>query len=196
MTVSLYFSLIGGKRRSAVSAAAAYFNFSRLKSSAESSTPRQNSTSRPAPSSTHDWIGPPSLLSNLRPIVYRESQDESELEKRLRNLRQDTEDWNHRFWSTQNLTFSRDKEEFIVSQLKAKGLTLRDEAGRRRTLNSEEMAFFYKSFLDRNRKRHADYNREWYRRNFTITLLMGRVTLSNIWRTISDRHRRTKSSKS
>ncbi|CAG5866925.1 unnamed protein product [Menidia menidia] len=78
-----------------------------------------------------------------------------------------------------------EKEAFIISQLKAKGLTLRDEKGRRRALDSEEMAVFYKSFLDKNRVRHANYNKEWYRRNFTITLLMARVALRSLWKTVS-----------
>uniref|UniRef100_A0A3Q0T0Z0 Cytochrome c oxidase assembly factor 8 n=1 Tax=Amphilophus citrinellus TaxID=61819 RepID=A0A3Q0T0Z0_AMPCI len=143
---------------------------------------------RPEPSSTHDWVGPPNPLSNLRPIVYHIPENETELEKRLRNLRQETEDWNHNFWAKQNITFSKEKEAFIISQLKAKGLTLRDEDGRRRSLSSEEMAMFYKNFLDKNRLRHANYNKEWYRRNFTITLLMARVTLNSVWRTVSERH--------
>lgn len=67
----------------------------------------QRSPLRPEPSSTHDWIGPPNPLSNLRPIIYRIPEEESELEKRLRNLRQDTEDWNHKFWTKQNLNFSK-----------------------------------------------------------------------------------------
>lgn len=156
-------------------------------------TPKR-STFRPSPSSTHDWIGPPNPLSNLRPIVYHVPENESELEKRLRHLRQETEDWNHEFWTKQNLTFSKEKEAFIISQLKAKGLTLRDEDGRRRSLDSEEMAEFYKSFLDKNRTRHADYNKDWYRRNFTITLLMARVALSSMWRTITERTGSKKSS--
>ncbi|XP_075883755.1 cytochrome c oxidase assembly factor 8 isoform X1 [Nelusetta ayraudi] len=142
---------------------------------------------RPLPSSTHDWIGPPNPLSNMRPIVYRVPENETQLEKRLRHLRQETEDWNHKFWSKQNLTFSKEKETFISSQLKAKGLTMRDEQGRRRSLDSEEMAVFYKNFLDTNRIRHANYNKEWYRRNFTITMLMARVTLHNMWRAITER---------
>ncbi|XP_030299681.1 cytochrome c oxidase assembly factor 8 [Sparus aurata] len=147
---------------------------------------------RPVPSATHDWIGPPNPLSNLRPIVYHIPENETELEKRLRHLRQETEDWNHDFWTKQNVTFSKEKETFIISQLKAKGLTVRDEQGRRRALNSEEMAVFYKSFLDKNRIRHANYNKEWYRRNFTITLLMARVALNNMWKTVSDRFSRKK----
>uniref|UniRef100_A0A3Q3XAW3 Uncharacterized protein n=1 Tax=Mola mola TaxID=94237 RepID=A0A3Q3XAW3_MOLML len=137
---------------------------------------------RPAASSTHDWVGPPNPLSNLRPIVYRVPEEETELEKRLRHLRQETEDWNHDFWTKQNISFSKEKESFIVSQLKTKGLTLRDDEGRRRSLNSEEMAVFYKNFLDKNRIRHASYNNEWYRRNFSITLLMARVALNAAWR--------------
>ncbi|XP_033498296.1 cytochrome c oxidase assembly factor 8 [Epinephelus lanceolatus] len=153
----------------------------------------KRSALRPAPSTTHDWIGPPNTLSNLRPIVYRVAENESELEKRLRHLRQETEDWNHEFWTKQNISFSKEKEAFIISQLKAKGLTLRDEEGRRRSLNSEEMAVFYKSFLDTNRIRHANYNKEWYRRNFTITLLMAQVTLKNMWRTVTEKHSKTNS---
>lgn len=122
----------------------------------------------------------------MRPIVYRVPENETQLEKRLRHLRQETEDWNHEFWSKQNLTFSKEKETFISSQLKAKGLTMRDEQGRRRSLDSEEMAVFYKNFLDTNRIRHANYNKEWYRRNFTITMLMARVALHNMWRAISE----------
>lgn len=153
-------------------------------------TPPQDKTAkrspfRPKANSTHDWIGPPNPLSNLRPIVYHVPENETELEKRLRHLRQETEDWNHEFWTKQNMTFGKEKEAFIVSQLKSKGLTVRDEQGRRRALNSEEMAVFYKSFLDKNRIRHANYNKEWYRRNFTITLLMARVALNNMWKSVS-----------
>ncbi|XP_070776817.1 cytochrome c oxidase assembly factor 8 [Enoplosus armatus] len=156
-------------------------------------TPKR-STFRPVATSTHDWIGPPNPLSNLRPIVYHVPENETELEKRLRHLRQQTEDWNHDFWTKQNITFSKEKDAFILSQLKAKGLTVHDEQGRRRALNSEEMAMFYKSFLDRNRIRHANYNNEWYRRNFTITVLMARVALKNVWKTVTDRHSSKKDS--
>ncbi|KAK0143612.1 Apoptogenic protein 1, mitochondrial [Merluccius polli] len=146
----------------------------------------QSSAFKPAADSTHDWIGPPNKLSNIRPITYHVPPEETALERRLRMLRQQTETWNHEFWAHQNVTFSKEKEEFISSQLKAKGMAARDEQGRKHTLNSEEMAVFYKSFLDTNRTRHANYNKEWYRRNFTITLLMGRVVLTKAWKTITN----------
>ncbi|XP_028995806.1 cytochrome c oxidase assembly factor 8 [Betta splendens] len=147
----------------------------------------KSSTYRPEASSTHDWIGPPSPLSNLRPIVYHIPKNESTLERQLRNLRQETEDWNHDFWTKQNISFSKEKDAFVTSQLKAKGLTTQDEQGRQQSLSSEEMAVFYKGFLDKNRTRHAHYNKEWYRRNFTITLLMARVTLKNMWMTVTNK---------
>ncbi|KAL0969020.1 hypothetical protein UPYG_G00221650 [Umbra pygmaea] len=143
----------------------------------------------PAADSKHDWIGPPNRLSNLRPIIYHVPENETELEKKLRILRQETENWNHAFWTNQNVTFNNEKNYFILSQLKEKGITERDEKGRKRTLNSEEMAVFYKHFLDENCSRHANYNKEWYRRNFAITLLMGRLAFHNLWGMFAQRRR-------
>ncbi|XP_060780689.1 cytochrome c oxidase assembly factor 8 [Neoarius graeffei] len=143
----------------------------------------------PASTSKYDWIGPPDRLSNLRPIIYHIPENETQLERKLRHLRQETEDWNHEFWTRQNLTFRKEKEEYIQSRLKAKGLTEKDENGRKRNLTSEEMATFYKRFLDKNYMKHAAYNKEWYRRNFTITTLMARVTLQNFWRTVTGQGR-------
>ena len=39
--------------------------------------------------------------------MYHIPENETELEKRLRHLRQDTEDWNQHFWANQNITFSK-----------------------------------------------------------------------------------------
>ncbi|KAL2098639.1 hypothetical protein ACEWY4_005119 [Coilia grayii] len=161
------------------------FTCSRLHNTGQA--PKQaNQTERarfsPSSSSKNDWIGPPDRLSNLRPIIYHIPENETPLERRLRHLRQETEDWNHQFWTNQNITFSKEKEEYIVAQLKAKGLTERDENGKKRSLSTEEMAVFYKDFLDKNYKRHANYNKEWYQRNFTITMMMARVALLRVWR--------------
>ncbi|XP_069494263.1 cytochrome c oxidase assembly factor 8 [Ambystoma mexicanum] len=135
----------------------------------------------PPPHSCHDWIGPPDRLSNLRPIKFYVADNESLLEQRLRLLRQETQDWNQKFWENQNLTFNKEKKEFVHSRLKAKGLEERDEEGRKRILNVDEMADFYKEFLRKNFKKHARYNRDWYKRNFTITFLMGQVAIKRIW---------------
>lgn len=131
----------------------------------------------PPVDSKYDWIGPPDRYSNLRPIKYFVPADESPSERKLRELRQETEDWNQKFWAHQNLTFLKEKEEFIISKFHSLGLGQRDEEGRKRTLDAEVMSGFYKDFLSKNFAKHAQYNREWYKRNFTITFLMGQVTL-------------------
>ncbi|XP_063296527.1 cytochrome c oxidase assembly factor 8 [Pelobates fuscus] len=135
----------------------------------------------PPPDSKYDWIGPPDRLSNLRPIKFFVPKNESEPERKLRELREETQDWNQRFWATQNLTFLKEKEDFITARFKALGLDERDEEGHKRKLNAEEMAVFYRDFLSENLEKHTRYNREWYQRNFTITLLMAKVTLLRAW---------------
>uniref|UniRef100_A0ABI7XCM0 Cytochrome c oxidase assembly factor 8 n=1 Tax=Felis catus TaxID=9685 RepID=A0ABI7XCM0_FELCA len=83
----------------------------------------------PPRKSCHDWIGPPDKHSNLRPVHFYVPENESPLEQKLRKLRQETQEWNQQFWANQNLTFCREKEEFIRSRLKAKGLELRTGSG-------------------------------------------------------------------
>ncbi|XP_015976906.2 cytochrome c oxidase assembly factor 8 isoform X3 [Rousettus aegyptiacus] len=112
----------------------------------------------PPRKSHHDWIGPPDKHSNLRPIHFYIPEDESPLERKLRELRQETQEWNQQFWANQNVTFLKEKEEFIHSRLKAKGLGLRAESGQKVTLTAEEMADFYKEFLSKNFQKHMDYN--------------------------------------
>ncbi|KFV81631.1 hypothetical protein N308_01621, partial [Struthio camelus australis] len=136
----------------------------------------------PPAHSCNDWIGPPDKYSNLRPVIFYVPQNESLLERRLRELREETQAWNQRFWARQNVSFQQEKEEFIYSRLKAKGLKMRDETGQKATLNAEEMADFYKDFLSKNFRKHMHYNRDWYKRNFTITFLMGQVALERALR--------------
>lgn len=147
--------------------------------------PGRASGFRPPSKSRRDWIGPPDKLSNLRPVHFYIPEDESAAEQKLRELRQETQEWNQRFWANQNVTFRKEKEEFIHSRLKAKGLGLRAESGQKVTLSAEEMADFYKEFLSKNFQKHMYYNRDWYRRNFAITFFMGRVALERIWSKLS-----------
>ncbi|XP_059230094.1 cytochrome c oxidase assembly factor 8 isoform X2 [Mustela nigripes] len=83
----------------------------------------------PPRKSCHDWIGPPDKHSNLRPVHFYVPKNESPLEQKLRQLRQETQEWNQQFWAKQNLTFRKEKEEFIRSRLKARGLDPRAGSG-------------------------------------------------------------------
>ncbi|XP_039408038.1 cytochrome c oxidase assembly factor 8 isoform X4 [Corvus cornix cornix] len=83
---------------------------------------------RPPAHSHSDWIGPPDKHSNLRPIIFYVPPEESALERRLREARQEAQASNQRFWARHNRAFHQEKEEFIYSRLKAKGLEMRDES--------------------------------------------------------------------
>ncbi|XP_063554286.1 cytochrome c oxidase assembly factor 8 isoform X4 [Gorilla gorilla gorilla] len=85
---------------------------------------------------------------------------------------------------------SGEKEEFIHSRLKTKGLGLRTESGQKATLNAEEMADFYKEFLSKNFQKHMYYNRDWYKRNFAITFFMGKVALERIWNKLKQKQKK------
>ncbi|XP_040189650.1 cytochrome c oxidase assembly factor 8 [Rana temporaria] len=152
-------------------------------SGSERSAP-QAITFCPPAQSKNDWIGPPDRFSNLRPIKFFVPKDESHLERKLRELRQETHEWNQRFWENQNLSFFKEKEAFIISKLSALGLGLKDEQGRKRTLDADVMADFYQDFLSKNFEKHTHYNREWYKRNLEITFLMGKVKLQRALRKI------------
>lgn len=104
-------------------------------------------------------------------------------------MRQETQEWNQQFWAKQNLSFNKEKEEFIYSRLHAKGL--RAKSGQRATLDAEEMADFYKDFLSKNFQKHMCYNRDWYRRNFAITFFMGKVALERLWSKLRQTAKRT-----
>ncbi|XP_019494755.1 PREDICTED: apoptogenic protein 1, mitochondrial [Hipposideros armiger] len=145
----------------------------------------------PPRKSCHDWIGPPDKYSNLRPVHFYIPEDESPSEQKLRELRQETQEWNQQFWANQNVTFRKEKEEFIHSRLQAKGLAPRAESGQKATLNAEEMADFYKEFLSKNFQKHMYYNRDWYKRNFAITFFMGKVALERIWNKLRLKQKKT-----
>ncbi|XP_055448778.1 cytochrome c oxidase assembly factor 8 isoform X2 [Psammomys obesus] len=147
----------------------------------------------PPRQSCHDWIGPPDQYSNLRPVHFHVPEDESPLEQRLRELRQETQEWNQQFWANQNLSFNKEKEEFIYSRLQAKGLGLRTKSGQRATLDAEEMADFYKEFLSKNFQKHMCYNRDWYKRNFAITFFMGKVALERLWSKLTQKPKKMSS---
>ncbi|XP_063146451.1 cytochrome c oxidase assembly factor 8 isoform X2 [Candoia aspera] len=126
--------------------------------SAPSPPKRKVSSFHPPSDSCYDWIGPPDQCSNLRPVIFYVPKHESPLERRLRELRQETQSWNQEFWANQNISFRKEKEEFVCSRLKAKGIQPRDEKGQKASLTAEEMAEFYKDFLSKNLKKNVYYN--------------------------------------
>lgn len=52
-----------------------------------------------------DMIGPPDPVSNLRRIIFKQSVNETELEKKYREMRAEVQDWNQNFWTEHNSRF-------------------------------------------------------------------------------------------
>ncbi|XP_066585257.1 COA8 family protein CG14806, mitochondrial [Prorops nasuta] len=117
-----------------------------------------------------DLIGPPDSVSNLRPIIFATSENETNLEKKFREAREDTQIWNQSFWSKHNSTFILERKKF-QENLKAKG---------KESITADDMSVFYKKFLDKNWRTHFNYNVGWYKRNFNLLLLEIRVRLAKL----------------
>ncbi|XP_069116767.1 COA8 family protein CBG23705, mitochondrial-like [Argopecten irradians] len=112
----------------------------------------------------NDWIGPPDPVSNLRPVKFYVSKEDTRLEQSYRSQRQETQDWNQEFWAEHNTKFYKMKEEFVKRRLEEKHQAGIDSE----TLSAEEMSVFYREFLDNNYNLHRTYNREWYGKNFSL----------------------------
>lgn len=115
-----------------------------------------------------DIIGPPDSVSNLRPIIFAKSRNETTIEKKYREAREDTQLWNQNFWTKHNTSFIQERKEFQEA-LKAQGKT---------SITADDMSVFYKNFLDKNWQSHFKYNLDWYKRNVKLLFLELRVRFS------------------
>ncbi|XP_055390099.1 COA8 family protein CG14806, mitochondrial isoform X2 [Condylostylus longicornis] len=120
----------------------------------------------------NDYIGPPDKYSNLRPIVRAEKNNETNLEKQLREKQIEVEEWNQEFWSRHNKRFYEEKDIFIKTH-KIAGV---DE------IPADKMSEFYKAFLDKNKKLHYYYNLSWYMKNFDLLIMSAQVKISRFFK--------------
>ena len=132
-------------------------------------------------SGKYDLIGPPRKISNLRPVKFAVGSEETELQARLRRLRQETQKFNQDWWTKHNTDFREGREEFIQDILKTKYPNEPDKT----TLSADEMSIFYGDFMNKHWRSHLDYNKEWQKRNWTIIWLMFRVNLQSLFKSKS-----------
>jgi len=125
-----------------------------------------------------EMIGPANSTTNLRPIRFQMNHNETKTEVKLRILRQETQNFNQDFWSVHNTAFKDSRQKFIQHILKEKYPLEKDK----KTLTSEEMSVFYKSFMNDQWDNHLAYNLEWQKRNFKIIFLTGVVMLQKLWK--------------
>lgn len=112
----------------------------------------------PPESGRRNWVGPPDPVSNIRPIKFYRHSEETDTEKNLRQSLEETVQWNHHFWKQHNSKFFTEKEEFLEEKMRITG----------QKPSVDDLAGFYRNFLDNNRQAHRQYNREWYKRNVSL----------------------------
>merc|ERR1712043_130597 len=140
-----------------------------------SSTSANDDKDTPTPK-LRDLTGPAHPISNIRKISLYEPPNETNLHRRYRQLRQDTSEWNHKFWMHHNTEFTEERETYTQKIIKER---YPNDASKT-SLNAEEMSEFYKDFLDRNWSAHFHYNVEWQKRNFTIVFLSVLAGIQNV----------------
>ncbi|XP_022311117.2 cytochrome c oxidase assembly factor 8-like [Crassostrea virginica] len=138
----------------------------------------------PPPSKKFDLIGPADKKSNLRPVVFHVPHNETSLQCRYRQMRKETHEWNQAFWADHNEKFFKEKEDFVKRKLKEKQLSVEGPEAR---LSADELSEFYKEFLDKNFVLHANYNREWYKKNLRLLYPAFQVFLEKIYNKVFKR---------
>lgn len=148
--------------------------------SAKAKSKQQKSDHRsyePDPASTKtDWVGPADKITNLRLHKFYVPPDETALEKAYRLKRQEVHEWHSAFWEQHNSDFMKGKKVFSDKLKKEKGLS-EDEA-----LSADDMAKYYRSFLNEQHQAHINYNWEWYKKNISLLWPALLVNLQRIFK--------------
>ncbi|KAL0266549.1 UNVERIFIED_CONTAM: hypothetical protein PYX00_009059 [Menopon gallinae] len=125
-----------------------------------------------------DLISPPNPVTNLRQVKLAVRENETELEKLLRQKEEELHLWNEGFWKKHNESFVEEKQNFINNVIKRKG-------GSKENVTSDELSIFYKDFLDKNWRNHFNYNINWCKQHFYVTFLDFRVRLQRLLKKIT-----------
>jgi len=129
--------------------------------------------------SGYDLIGPADKISNLRAYKYFIPEKESKCEYEYRKLREEVQEFNHQYWTEQNLKFIEAKKKF--SELKRMERLYLNKSENKQPdtidpeLNAKLMNEFYKEFLNDNYLNHYEYNKKWFNYNFSLLMPALRV---------------------
>lgn len=120
-------------------------------------------------------VSKPQSVSRLRHVNIVKPIDETPQEKAYRTEYQSIQQWNNDYWSKNNDMFNREKSDYIQQHF-GKDTSPED------TLNHDQLAPFYRYFLEKNRQRQIDYNRIWYRNHGLLLLSAIKAKTSRISR--------------
>lgn len=136
-----------------------------------------HSSFEPHPAATKtDWVGPADKITNLRQHKLYVPPDETGLERSYRLKRQEVHEWNSAFWERHNSDFIKGKKVYSDKLKKDKGLA-EDEA-----LSADDMAKYYRMFLNEHHQAHIKYNWEWYKKNISLLWLALLVNLQHLFK--------------
>ena len=132
--------------------------------------------------STCDFIGPADKISNLRGYKYYIPNNESKCEYNYRKLREEVNEFNHQYWTEQNLKFIEARRKFSEKKRMERQFLNRENAFTSPEFepidtdpNSKNMNEFYKEFLNDNYQNHYEYNKKWFNYNFALLIPAIRV---------------------
>ena len=131
--------------------------------------------------STYDLIGPADKISNMRTYKYFIPANESKCELEYRKLREEVQEFNHQYWTEQNLKFIESRKKFSeMKRVEQQFLNKNNQdASKADTIdpdsNAKQMNEFYKEFLNENYLNHYEYNKKWFNYNFSLLMPAVRV---------------------
>ncbi|XP_064484729.1 COA8 family protein CBG23705, mitochondrial-like [Ornithodoros turicata] len=128
--------------------------------------------------SASTFVSPPHPVSNLREVLLRVPGDESKAEAEFRQMTASLHSWNQAYWEQHNQAFRSEKELYTKRKLEE----LKKEGIVKESLTAEEMAEFYRHFLNDNHKKHMMYNWTWYGKNFGLLWPALRASWSSLQR--------------
>lgn len=105
-------------------------------------------------------VSKPQILSRLRFVDIIKRPDETAEERAYRVKYEQLQDWNNKYWSENNELFNREKESYIRRNF--------GHLNEEQALSHDQLATFYRDFLERNRDRHVNYNRTWYKNHISL----------------------------
>lgn len=111
----------------------------------------------------------PQTSSRLRYVSIIERSNETAEEKTYRRQNERLQEWNDKYWAENNKTFTQERDDYI-----------RRNFGDGEALSHDQLADFYRDFLERNHIKHISYNRAWYRYHLSLLNSSFNAKLSRI----------------
>jgi len=120
----------------------------------------------------HRIVSKPQILSRLRHVNIVERPNETAEERTYRLQYEALQNWNDKYWAENNQLFNQSKADYIKSNFK--------DISEQEALSHDQLAKFYRKFLEENRDKHVRYNRTWYRGHLALLASSMRAKLSRL----------------